>query len=129
MDNFSNTVLTSPGTIAVGTTTYVLGKAPADANGGGFMVTELLAVSTGALAAGSAYNVTFITQTSAGVTSGTIGSTGAGSAWSAGTAVTATVSDGWVDGGEYIAAVIAGTAANATSTALSLGYNAIMGRT
>lgn len=128
MDHFSNSVLTTTGTIALGTATYVLGKAPSDANGGGLTITELLAVSTGALAAGSAYNVTFITQTSAGVTSGTIGATGAGSAWPAGTAVTATVSDGWVDGGEYIAAVVAGTAVNATSTTLSLGFNAVMGR-
>lgn len=128
MDHISNLVKLDAGTIALGTATYVIGKAPADAYGGGCTITELIAVSTGALTAGSAYNVTFITQTSANVTSGTIGATAAGSAWSAGTARTITVSDGWVDGGEYIAAVVVGTAVNATSTSLSLGYNGVMGR-
>jgi len=128
MDHLTNNVLTTTGTVAVGTATYVLGKAPSDANGGGMTVTELVAVSTGALAAGSAYNVTFITQSSANVTTGTIGATTAGQLWAVGTAKTITVSDAWVDGGEYIAAVVAGTAANATSTTLTLGFNAVMGR-
>jgi len=128
MDHLSNSIKLTAGTIAVGTTTYVIGKAPSDANGGGIRITELLAVSTAALAAGSAYNVTFVTQTSANVTSGTIGAATAGELWAAGTAKSITVSDGWVDGGEYIAAVVAGTAVNATSTNVTLGYNAVMGR-
>lgn len=128
MDHLTNSILTAAGTIAVGTSTYVLGKAPSDANGGGVRITELLAVSTGALAAGSAWNVTFVTQTSANVVNGTIGATTAGELWAAGTAKSITVSDGWVDGGEYIAAVVAGTAVNATSHNLSLGFNAVMGR-
>ena len=128
MDHLSNIALTTTGTIALGTATYVLGKAPADVNGGGLTVTELVAVSTGALAAGSAYNVTFITQSSANVVTGTIGATTAGELWAAGTAKTITVSDAWVDGGEYIAARVAGTAVNATSTTLSLGFNGVMGR-
>lgn len=128
MDHLTNSILTAAGTIAVGTSTYVLGKAPSDANGGGVRITELLAVSTGTLAAGSAWNVTFVTQSSANVVNGTIGATTAGELWGAGTAKSITVSDGWVDGGEYIAAVVAGTAVNATSHNLSIGFNAVMGR-
>jgi hypothetical protein len=128
MDHLSNIALTTTGTIALGTATYILGKAPADVNGGGLTVTELVAASTAALTAGSAYNVTFVTLSSAGVLNGTIGAPAAGSAWTAGTARTITVSDAWVDGGEYIAARVEGTAVNATSTTLSLGFNGVMGR-
>ena len=128
MDHLNFSLVLPAGTVAVGTTTYIMGKAPADAYGGGLTILEGYTEASAVLAAGSALNVTFVTLDSTSTVSGTIGATGAGSAWTAGTARALTVSDGRVDGGEYIAAVVVGTAVNATSHVLALGLNAVMGR-
>ncbi len=127
MNHFSSSFVLGPGTIAVGTTVYPFCKAPADAKGGGFTITEAFAVSSAALAAGSAYDFELVTISNNAV-NGTIGTLAAGSAWNAGTVRSITISDGWVDGGEYVAARFIGTAVNATSTIVTVGINAVMGR-
>lgn len=131
MDHFSaSNYLYSSGTVAVGTTTYLFAKAPADANGGGVTITEAFAISDAALGAGSAWNLTLVTASSGAVSAinGTIGTIASGSAWGAGTARTFTISDGWVDGGEYIGAKFMGTAESVGGGNVTVVVNGVMGR-
>jgi hypothetical protein len=118
------------GTIAVGTAIHPFYKAPADAKGGGITITEAFAVSTTALAAGSAWNFELVTMSSGAqaALNGTVGTLAAGSAWTAGTVRSITISDGWVDGGEYVGARLIGTAVNGDSHGLTVFFNAVMGR-
>jgi len=131
MDHFSATyTLYSAGTVPVGTTTYLFAKAPADANGGGITITEAYAVSDAAIGAGSAWNLTLVTASSGAVSAvnGTIGTIASGSAFGAGTVRAVTVSDGWVDGGEYIGATFMGTAAGIGGGNVTVYVNGVMGR-
>jgi hypothetical protein len=119
------------GTLAVGTTNYAMTKAPADALGGGFTITELRAVSSATLAAGSAWGLEIVTMASTGTIStlnGTVGTIPGTGAWTANVVRTIAVADGWVDGGEYVGARFIGTAENATSHTISVFGNAVMGR-
>jgi hypothetical protein len=129
MDHFTANVV-CVGTIAAGTTIYPFAKAPSDGNGGGLTITEAYAVSSGALAAGSAWNLELVTLSggSASALNGTIGTLAAGSAWTAGTVRSITVATPWVDGGYYIGARFIGTAANATNSSTLVVINAVMGR-
>lgn len=131
MDHFSATyTLYSAGTVPVGTTTYLFAKAPADAYGGGVTITEAYAVSDAAIGAGSAWNFSLVTASSGAVSAvnGTIGTLASGSAWTAGTVRSITVSDGWVDGGEYIGAKFMGTAAGVGGGNVTVYVNGVMGR-
>jgi hypothetical protein len=131
MDHFSNSFAFS-GTVYVGTVCLPFAKAPADAKGGGFTITETFIVSDVALAAGSAPGFALVTLASgtSQTPTGTICSISGTGAWTAGTARTgfATVADGWVDGGEYVALEYIGTAVNATQFNIVGGFNAVMGR-
>ena len=131
MDHFSaSTYKYSAGTVAVGTNTIFFAKAPADAAGGAVTITEAYAVSDTALGAGSAWNLELVTASSGAVSAinGTIGLVDAGSAWSAGTARTITISDGFVDGGEYIGAKFIGTALSVGGGNVTVFINGVMGR-
>jgi hypothetical protein len=125
MDHISNSFAFS-GTVYEGTVCLPFAKAPADAKGGGFTITETFIVSDVALAAGSAPGFALVTlasgtsQTPTG-TICSISGTGARTGF-------ATVADGWVDGGEYVALEYIGTAVNATQFNIVGGFNAVMGR-
>jgi hypothetical protein len=131
MDHISNSFAFA-GTVYVGTVRMCIGKAPADAYGGGLTITETWIASSVAIAAGSAPGFALVTLASgtSQTPTGTICSIAGSGAWTAGTTRTgfATVSDGWVDGGEYIALEYIGTAANANHMNIAGGYNAVMGR-
>ncbi|MFA5208293.1 MAG: hypothetical protein WC428_06650 [Candidatus Paceibacterota bacterium] len=131
MDHLTNSFAFA-GTVYVGTVRLPFAKAPADANGGGFTVTETWIVSDVALAAGSAPGFALVTLASgtSQTPTGTICSIAGSGAWTAGTTRTgfATVSDGWVDGGEYVALEYIGTAVNATAFNVTGGFNAVMGK-
>ena len=130
MDHFPFRFTLSAGTLAVGTTLYPIMKAPADAEGGGFTIKELRAVSTATLAAGSAWGVEVVTSASGTVSTlnGTVGTIPGTGAWTANVVRTITVADGWVDGGEYVGVRFIGTAENATSHTITVFGNAVMGR-
>jgi hypothetical protein len=131
MDHITNSFHFA-GTVYEGTVRLPFAKAPADANGGGFTVTETFIVSDVAIAAGSAPGFALVTLASgtSQTPTGTICSISGTGAWTAGTARTgfATVSDGWVDGGEYVALEYIGTAVNAGAMNITGGFNAVMGR-
>lgn len=128
--------LTSPfhfaGTVYIGTVCMPFCKAPSDSLGGGMTITETWIASDVALAAGSAPGFALVTVASgtSQTPTGTICSIAGSGAWTAGTARSgfATVSDGWVDGGEYVALEYIGTAVNATAFNVIGGFNAVMGR-
>ena len=131
MDHLSNSFAFA-GTVYVGTVRMCIGKAPSDANGGGVTITETWIASDVALAAGSAPGFALVTL-AAGTSqtpTGTICSVAGSGAWTAGTTRSTfeTVSDGWVDGGEYIGLEYIGTAVNATVFNVTGGYNGVMGR-
>jgi hypothetical protein len=130
MDHFPFNFVLGAGTLAVGTTNYAILKAPADANGGGLTITELYAVSSGALAAGSAWGVEVVTSANGTISTlnGTVGTIPGTGAWTANVVRTITVADGWVDGGEYVGVRFIGTAENATSHTITVFGNAVMGR-
>ncbi len=131
MDHLTNSFAFS-GTVYVGTVRMPFAKAPADAQGGGFTIKETWIASNVALAAGSAPGFALVTLASgtSQTPTGTICSIAGSGAWTAGTTRTgfATVADGWVDGGEYVALEYIGTAENATIFNVTGGYNAVMGR-
>ncbi len=120
------------GTVYVGTVRMPFAKAPADSLGGGYTVTEAWIASDVALAAGSAPGFALVTVASgtSQTPTGTICSISGTGAWTAGTARSgfATISDAWVDGGEYVALEYIGTAVNATAFNVIGGFNAVMGR-
>lgn len=120
------------GTVYVGTVRLPFAKAPADARGGGYTVTETWIASDVAIAAGSAPGFALVTLASgtSQTPTGTICSISGTGAWTAGTVRSgfSTVSDGWVDGGEYVALEFIGTAVNATAFNVTGGFNAVMGR-
>lgn len=126
MDHFTNSV-PYVGTIAVGTTTFLNIKAPSDANGGGFTITEAYAVSPVAIAAGSSPQYELVTMNSSYAINGTIAAVTTG-AWTAGTPKAFTISDGWVDGGEYVGVKQHGTAVNGDTLRVSVSFNAVMGK-
>lgn len=130
MDHFPFNFVLGAGTIDVGTTNYAVMKAPADAQGGGFTIKELYAVSSATLAAGSAYGLEVVTSANGTISTmnGTIGTIPGTGAWTAHVVRTITIADGWVDGGEYVGARFIGTAVNATSNTITVFGNAVMGR-
>lgn len=117
------------GTVAIGTTLQFVGKAPTDATGGGITVTGVFAVGDTTNAAGSAPQFRLL-KYSAGSVSGTIVATQipGTAALTANTPVSATIANGWVDGGEYIVAERGGTAVSATIAAQKLLIQYVMGR-
>ena len=131
MDHFTSPFAFA-GTVYVGTVRMPFAKAPADANGGGYTITETWIASDVALAAGSAPGFSLVTTASgtSQTPTGTICTISGTGAWTAGTTRTgfATVLDGWVDGGEYVALEYIGTAVNATVFNIAGGFNAVMGR-
>jgi hypothetical protein len=130
MNHFPFNFVLGAGTLAVGTTNYAICKAPADAEGGGFTIKELRAVSSATLAAGSAWGLEIVTMSTGTIStlSGTVGTIPGTGAWTANVARTITVADGWVDGGEYVGARFIGTAENATAHTITVLGNAVMGR-
>ena len=130
MDHFPFNFVLGAGTLAVGTTVYPIMKAPADAVGGGLTVTELRAVSSATLAAGSAWGLEVVTGATGTATTlnGTVGTIPGTGAWTANVIRTVTVADGWVDGGEYLSVRFIGTAENATAHTITVFGNAVMGR-
>jgi len=130
MDHIPFNFVLGAGTLAVGTTNYAILKAPADAQGGGLTVTELRAISSATLAAGSAWGLEIVTMSTGTIStlSGTVGTIPGTGAWTANVARTITVADGWVDGGEYVGARFIGTAENATAHTITVLGNAVMGR-
>ena len=131
MDHFTSPLAFS-GTVYVGTVRLPFAKAPADANGGGFTVTEAWIASDVAIAAGSAPGFALVTLASgtSQTPTGTICSVSGTGAWTAGTIRSdfSTISDAWVDGGEYVALEYIGTAVNAGAMNITGGFNAVMGR-
>ena len=89
-----------------GAGTHLLWQAPSKASGGGFTI---LGAGITALTAGTT-TVQLLTYSSAGtpVVSGTITATAMGGTLAPGVPMTATISDGWVDYSEWVAAVIVG---------------------
>ena len=115
----------SAGTTAVGTSVVLIAKAPTDALGGGITVLDAFVMSPDTIATGSAPTVRILRYSSGAVVEGTIGSQTAGTGgWTAGTPKTFTISDPFVDAGEYIAIEFAGTAANA-GTAYTQGIHLV----
>jgi hypothetical protein len=131
MDHFTSPLAFS-GTVYVGTVRLPFAKAPSDANGGGFTVTEAWIASDVAIAAGSAPGFALVTLASgtSQTPTGTICSVSGTGAWTAGTIRSdfSTISDAWVDGGEYVALEYIGTAVNAGAMNITGGFNAVMGR-
>lgn len=129
-DHFPFNFVLGAGTVAVGTTNYVAMKAPSDAEGGGLTITELRAVSSATLAAGSAWGVEVVTMGNGTISTlnGTVGTIPGTGAWTANVVRTITVADGWVDGGEYVGVRFIGTAENATAHTITVFGNAVMGR-
>lgn len=101
--------------------THLLWQAPSDGSGGG--LTILGAALHGAVGTITAALYTYSNLGTPAV-SGTITSTAFGGTLAVGVPMTATISDGWVDGGEWVAVV---TSANAVDAQfLSMRYT--MGR-
>lgn len=130
MDTFILSSVFPAGTVAVGTTYSWIGKAPADARGGGFTVLEGGVITSTTNSAGSAPQFRVLKYTAAGAVSGTVASTqipGTG-ALTANTPSTFTITNGWVDGGEYLVVERGGTAASATEAKQELYFVCVMGR-
>lgn len=83
-----------------------IGKAPTDANGGGITILDAYAVNSAALAgAGTTFTFQLLTYSNAGTpaVSGTISNViGSATQWGADVPQQFTISDAWVDGGEWI---------------------------
>lgn len=118
----------SNGTMAVGTSNLYAFKAPSDALGGGITIQEVYFCSMDAIAAASAPVYEVVTLNSSAAVNGTVTSVLASAAWTAGTPRLGTISDGWVDGGEYVAVVWKQTAANASTPIVSCSIGYKMGR-
>jgi len=81
----------------------LLFKAPADANGGGLTITEVYLTSVGAgLGTFQLFNIPSATPGTGGTKNGTITSAFGTSTIAAGTAYAFTVSNGWVNGGDWV---------------------------
>jgi hypothetical protein len=129
-DTFPIYGLFPAGTVAVGTTYSWVAKAPADAKGGGYTILEGGVITNATNAAGSAPQFRVLKYAAAGTVTGTIVATQVPgtAALTADTPSTFTISNGWVDGGEYIVVERGGTAVSATSAKQEIYLNAVMGR-
>ena len=115
------------GTIAVGTTYAVVGRAPSDAQGGGITILNAGVCSRNAIAAGSAPLFTLVTCGTSSAPNGTIG-TMAEEAFTAGTVKSFTITDGFVDASEFVAVKVAGTVLNAAQIFITGWYQYVMGK-
>ena len=100
--------------ITLGTTVVFPLRAPTAVNGGGLSILSAFACSNLAMAAGSSPLVRLLRYSSSGTPAveGTIAAAvgGSGAAWAANVPQTFTISDAFVDAGEYVAVELAGTA-------------------
>jgi hypothetical protein len=115
-------VIQSINITSFGAGTALLFRAPSDASGGGITIlgADLTAVTAGTTTA------QLVTLTSAGtpVISGTVNTTAAGGTLVAGVPAQFTITDGWIDGAEWLGVVLVG--APVAGDVLSLRY--AMGR-
>lgn len=96
--------------------TYLLWKAPSDATGGGESITSAFIDGSGTITAAL---YTFSNQGTPAI-NGTITSTAFGGTLTAGVLQAATISDGWVDGDEYVGVVLSANVVDGTR--LSVNY-------
>lgn len=117
------------GTVAVGTSLRWVGKAPSNATGGCITIMGGNVVTTVTNAAGSAPQFRVLKYSAAGAVSGTIVATqvpGTG-ALTANSPGTMTITNGFVDAGEYVVVERGGTAVSATSAAQDVILTYVMG--
>jgi hypothetical protein len=101
------TIMSIPlGVVTAGT--HLIFKAPSDGSGGGLTV---LGAGICALTAGT-ITVQFVTLSDLGtpVVNGTINTTAMGGTLAPGVPAVATITDGWVDGGEWVGMITSATA-------------------
>lgn len=102
-------------------------KAPVDSKGGGITITEAYAVNNATFAgAGTTFTLQLLTYSNAGTpaVNGTVSNIlGSASPWTADVPQQFTVSDGWVDGGEWVVLDYQEiTAGNPTNCYVTLSY-------
>ncbi len=98
--------------LAVGTITKTLFKAPTAALGGGVTVIAAGASADDTIATGSSVVFNLLRYSTAYVVEGTLGAGLGTTGWTAGTPKAWTISDGFIDAGEYLVLEVGGTVAN-----------------
>ena len=116
------------GTSAPGTTVIYGFKAPSDAVGGGITITDVRFCSRMAIAAASAPVFEVVTLGTNAAINGTVTSVLASANWTAGTPRLGTITDGWVDGDEFVGVQWKHTAANADAHIIGCSIQYKMGR-
>lgn len=116
------------GTLPVGTS-YIYGFTVPDAgNGGGITITDVKYSSNAAIAAASAPNFTLVSLGTNSAVNGTIASATGSAAFTAGTARSGTITNGFVDAGYGVAVMWVQTAANANMPVITASVQYVMGR-
>ena len=129
MDNlFVNVPIVLGGTAALGTTNVFAFHAPADGKGGGITVQKVNFYSKDAVAAASAPSFELVTLGTNSAINGTICAATGSSAFTAGTAKAATISNAWVDGDYRVAVKWIQTAVNADQLYCNAGISYVMGK-
>jgi hypothetical protein len=98
--------------LAIGTVTKTLFKAPTDSLGGGITIVAAGASCDDTIATGSSVVFNLLRYSTAYVVEGTVGAGLGSTGWTAGTPKAWTISDAFVDAGEYIVLEVGGTVAN-----------------